>query len=204
MKMKPFFVLVWTLTSFLDAARRFPTVPHRSVDPPPPLSALAAGLLRVAPTGDGARGDGLFAVASLPAGTWLGDYEGEVLSLRAYVKRYPGGRDSRYTFLLNPDAQRRDRVYVDAADPTLANAMRYINHSRVAANVDSTVIKGTNVRLTANRDVAAGEELLMDYGPLYTPAAAWDALEAAAATSNPTTTIEDDDDDGNGGESQHP
>ena len=142
-------------------------------------SALASGLLTIQPTGD-ARGEGLFAVASLPTGTWLGNYEGEVLSLREYSKRYPGGRDSRYTFLINPDAQRRYRVYVDAADPTKSNAMRYINHSRASANVDSTVdTDAVAVRLTTSRVVAAGDELLMDYGPMYEPAAAWDDLEAA-------------------------
>ena len=37
------------------------------------------------------RGNGAFAVKIIPAGTYLGDYEGEMLDEAAYWARYPSG-----------------------------------------------------------------------------------------------------------------
>ncbi len=48
------------------------------------------GECQVRPTEDG-RGSGAFAVRLVPAGTYLGDYEGEMLDETAYWARYPSG-----------------------------------------------------------------------------------------------------------------
>ena len=45
---------------------------------------------QVCPTGDG-RGNGAFAAKHIPAGAYLGDYEGELLDEAAYWARYPSG-----------------------------------------------------------------------------------------------------------------
>lgn len=45
---------------------------------------------QVCPTGDG-RGNGAFAAKHIPAGAYLGDYEGERLDEAAYWARYPSG-----------------------------------------------------------------------------------------------------------------
>ena len=37
------------------------------------------------------RGNGAFAAQLIPAGTFIGDYEGEVLDEAAYWHRYPSG-----------------------------------------------------------------------------------------------------------------
>lgn len=42
------------------------------------------------PTTDG-RGNGAFAAKPIPAGTYIGDYEGELLDEAAYWARYPSG-----------------------------------------------------------------------------------------------------------------
>ena len=156
------------------------------------LSALDHGWLEVRETGL-CRGQGLFTRVSIVCGTFIGNYCGEKLSHREYTSRYPSG-NSAYTFLVDPNAQRRSRVFIDAADPSKSNLMRFINHNR-NANVDAvaslgkkkTVVGGgrrivsnedendnVQIRVTACRDIAADEELFLDYGPLYTPALEWD------------------------------
>ena len=156
-------------------------------------SALDQGWLEVRNTGF-CRGQGLFTRVSLVCGTFIGIYSGEKLSHREYTARYPLGNSS-YTFLVDPNAQRRHRVFIDAADPSKSNLMRYINHNR-DANVDAVASQGNKktidgggrrrivsneddidavqIRVTACRDIAADEELFLDYGPLYTPALTWD------------------------------
>jgi hypothetical protein len=71
----------------------------------------------------GSRGRGLFALHAIEINSMLGEYMGEVLSQRQYSARYPKG-DSDYTFLLSEEAQRRDRIYVDAADESKSNIFR--------------------------------------------------------------------------------
>lgn len=50
---------------------------------------LAPGAVVVRPTGD--RGNGAFAAAAIPVGTYLGDYTGELLDRSAFFARYPSG-----------------------------------------------------------------------------------------------------------------
>lgn len=51
---------------------------------------VAAGAVVVRPTGD-VRGNGAFAAAVIPKGTYLGDYIGELLDRAAFFQRYPDG-----------------------------------------------------------------------------------------------------------------
>jgi hypothetical protein len=71
----------------------------------------------------GSRGRGLFALHDIEINSILGEYIGEVLSQRQYSARYPEG-NSDYTFLLSEEAQRRDRIYVDAANESKSNIFR--------------------------------------------------------------------------------
>jgi hypothetical protein len=71
----------------------------------------------------GSRGRGLFALRDIEINSILGEYIGEVLSQRQYSARYPEG-NSDYTFLLSEEAQRRDRIYVDAANESKSNIFR--------------------------------------------------------------------------------
>jgi hypothetical protein len=71
----------------------------------------------------GSRGRGLFALHAIEINSILGEYIGEVLSQRQYSARYPEG-NSDYTFLLSEEAQRRDRIYVDAANESKSNIFR--------------------------------------------------------------------------------
>lgn len=53
-------------------------------------------MFQVRPTQNN-RGNGAFAVADIPAGTHVGDYEGELLDEAAYWQRYPSGVVSAFT-----------------------------------------------------------------------------------------------------------
>lgn len=65
--------------------RLYLTVGVPSQGPP-----VQAGAVVVRPTGD-VRGNGAFAAALIPKGTYLGDYTGELLDRAAFFRRYPDG-----------------------------------------------------------------------------------------------------------------
>jgi SET domain-containing protein len=118
------------------------------------------------------KGLGLFATRKLPAGFHIGDYIGEKLRYKEYLRRYPNG-ESAYTFLVNPDDQRRDRIYIDAVNPMKSNFTRYINHD-IHPNLDVRVFllklaksKDYSIRFITNREINEDEELCFDYGPEY-------------------------------------
>ena len=145
----------------------------------------------------GHKGLGLFAAADIEPGTSLGFYEGELLTQSQYCSRYPEGQ-SRYAFLLLDSCQRRERIYIDSADPSRSNLARFMNHGSEDCNVASRTRHwdlitqksclgfsshercagvcsklGKGIRITAiefvsQRLIFAGEELLFDYGDLYT------------------------------------
>ena len=143
----------------------------------------------------GHKGLGLFAAFPIEAHRPLGYYEGELLTQSQYSSRYPRG-ESRYAFLVLDTCQRRERVYIDSADPRRSNQARYMNHSH-ESNVRSRLrhwdverrtclgfeasqrsvgvcmrqSKGCHIfaiEFLSQRDIAAGEELLFNYGELYT------------------------------------
>lgn len=71
----------------------------------------------------GMKGKGLFSLQCIQENTLLGEYLGEVLTQREFATRYPKG-DAEYVFLVSEDVQRRDRIYVDAADEMKSNIFR--------------------------------------------------------------------------------
>ena len=126
--------------------------------------AFSLGLVEIRHTG-GAKGHGVYAVTALANNTWVGDYVGEVLTQSKYLKRYPA-EDAEYVLSANEDYN------VDAADPSKSSFLRYANHSCDAPNLFFDVQKvrkqrEKTVKFYTARDVAAGEELVFDYGKTY-------------------------------------
>lgn len=106
--------------------------------------------------GSGIHGNGVFATAPLRAGEHLMDYRGEVIDWDEANERYASsGAEHGHTF------------YFDLGDGRVidggvgGNSARWINHG-CAPNVHA-VVDGTRVELLALRDIAAGDELLLDY-----------------------------------------
>jgi len=113
------------------------------------------------------KGNGLFAAAPIAAGTFLFDYQGEVLrSLDELFERYPDGRGA-YIACVNSE------MYIDGADPESGLA-RWMNHRRRGPTVQARKQRfgpSPAMHFYAARDVAGGEELVFDYGDEY-----WDAM----------------------------
>lgn len=127
--------------------------------------ALSLGLVAVRDTG-GPKGNGVFAAAPLAFNTWIGDYQGEVLTQKKYLRRYPN-EDAQYVLGCNEDYN------IDAADPAKSTFTRFLNHATgAAANCVFDIAKVRRQRAKAvkfytSRDVSVGEELCFDYGPSY-------------------------------------
>lgn len=130
------------------------------------LTRLPDSCFIVAETGD-SRGRGLFAAAPIEAGRFLFDYEGEILSEAQFQQRYPKGIETDYSVRL--ELADVASAYLDAADPLLSNVARYMNHDGASPNCVMWTITHPVPRclLFTQIDVAAGEELVWDYGAEY-------------------------------------
>jgi hypothetical protein len=133
---------------------------------------LDASVFRVAHTGDPARGRGLYVSegSAISSGTYLFDYEGELIDQQSYDARYSpeSAKQADYAVgLLLPDGR---SVYIDAADEAQSNLARFMNHvdSDQANVVAWTLYEPTpRVLCFAARDLEAGVELRFDYGEEY-------------------------------------
>ena len=86
-----------------------------------------------------------------------------VVALAVVDQHLLAGRDVAHRVDLDPplaDAQRRVRRAIDAS--ASADPLRYTNHS-CAPNASLRIRQG-RVEIYAMRDIAAGEEVLVDYG----------------------------------------
>jgi hypothetical protein len=111
---------------------------------------------------DGRKGYGLFADESMPAEAFVGVYTGEVRRRSLFSLR-----DTRYCFRLPDLTTFGPHFLIDAF--VAGNHTRFINHSG-EPNVEacSAYCDGMMYMiLRTTRSIAAGEELVMDYGPLY-------------------------------------
>lgn len=100
---------------------------------------------------------GVRARRPLPRGATLAFYAGEVV---------PHASGRGYDFALN--AADADGPCVDAARQ--GNATRFLNHSAAAPNCRAVHDGGALIRLVASRDIASGQELLLNYGAQFWPA----------------------------------
>jgi len=102
------------------------------------------------------HGRGVFARVALAAGEELIDYHGEVITWQEASRRYESGdQDYGHTFFFDID----DGLVIDGG--VNGNESRWINHS-CEPNCEF-VQQGRRVFVRALRDIAGGEELLLDY-----------------------------------------
>lgn len=110
------------------------------------------------------HGNGVIAVAEIPAGRRLVEYVGEVITQTEATRRYGGSADDGHTFLftLTPNH------VIDAN--VNGNLARWINHScapNCEALVDTAPGKDRRrdrIFIHSLRPIAKGEELTYDYG----------------------------------------
>jgi len=125
---------------------------------------LSDGAIAVRPTTDG-RGNGAFAAVPIARGTFIGEYEGDMLSEAQYWSRYPSGVSD---YCIRVDAQWTIDGAGRAPDTSAFSAC-HMNHAGGAvANVARQTLRhDRRVMFYAQRDISAGEELLLDYGSVY-------------------------------------
>lgn len=124
---------------------------------------LVPAAVVVRPTGD-ARGNGAFAAAPIPAGTFLGDYTGELLDLPAFYARYPDGVGD---FATAVDSEWTIDAVAECADTQRFHPV-HMNSSKVRPNVRRHYRRAQRrISFFTTRDVLPGEELLYDYGRAY-------------------------------------
>jgi uncharacterized protein len=109
------------------------------------------------------HGKGVFALRPLVAGERVLEYKGEVVTWRKAIRRHQRQGVAGHTFLFGLSD---DRV-IDGSRG--GNSARWLNHACVANCV--AVEDGGRVFIETVRDIAAGEELFIEYrlaidGPL--------------------------------------
>jgi SET domain-containing protein len=102
---------------------------------------------------DRADGRGAFAAEPIPARRKIGEIRGESISVREARRRAKG----QARIMIVEVSERRAIDASGSADP-----LRYTNHS-CAPNASLRIRQG-RVEIYATRDIAAGEEVLVDYG----------------------------------------
>lgn len=135
--------------------------PARPVEPPPP--AAAPGRARGVPADpqkfavqvrpSPIDGQGAFAAEPIPARRKIGEIRGESISVREARRR---ARTLARIMIVEVSERRA----VDASGST--DPLRFTNHS-CAPNAMLRIRQG-RIELYARRDIAAGEELSVDYG----------------------------------------
>ena len=114
----------------------------------------------------------MYAKRDLEAGTLIGKYAGELLTLEEHENSKSSGL---YAMCLATGD------VLDGEEEARSNFLRFINHSKAKANCEAEDafyeneflfgISCNAVSIATKRDIAAGEELLFDYGTSY-----WDEL----------------------------
>lgn len=100
-------------------------------------------------------GRGLFAGCAIPARAKIGDFEGEVISIREARRRARGRKVVAIVEL--------DRKAIDATDT--GRGFRFINHSCTPNTF--TRLTAQRAEFYALRRIRPGEELTVNYGPSH-------------------------------------
>lgn len=120
----------------------------------------------------GGKGQGVFALKPIGKGQLIGRYQGIVRSDYDYSVAYEHGLTSgAYIMTLG------DTWVLDGDDEERSAWTRFVNHSKRKANCASYMLtispleqRLNCVYFEATRDIASGEEILVDYGEEY-----WDS-----------------------------
>jgi SET domain-containing protein len=101
----------------------------------------------------GIHGKGAFCVKPISAGTLIGRYDGERLTPEEADERHGGS--GAHTFLFSHS----EGFVIDGG--SAGNGTRFVNHG-CAPNIEACE-NGSRIEFYAIRDLAIGEELLLDY-----------------------------------------
>jgi SET domain-containing protein len=112
-------------------------------------------------------GNGVFAKVAIPKGAYLGTYAGEFITEEDYLRRATAGRWQYMMGLLDcAKPQTGGLVTVDGVNGNVFTRMNYAPAEFQNVRFEK-VCEAPFVKVVALRDIAAGEELWVDYGPRY-------------------------------------
>jgi len=124
-------------------------------------------------------GNGVFTTVPIPKGAVLGAYTGEFITEEEFRRRSAANRWQYMMGLL--DCARPNTgglVTIDGIDGNVFTRMNYAPPEFQNVRFEK-ICEAPFVKIVALRDVAAGEELWVDYGPRYR----YDFMEDPAVTS---------------------
>jgi SET domain-containing protein len=112
-------------------------------------------------------GNGVYTKTAIPKGAVLGAYEGEFVTEEEYQRRLNAGRWQYMMGLL--DCAKPHTGGLGTIDGVKGNAFTRMNYAPAEfQNVKfEKICEAPFVRIVALRDIAADEELWVDYGPKY-------------------------------------
>jgi len=117
-----------------------------------PLPLQLEGVVRVKPSS--VHGLGLFALRDIPRNKLLGRYGGRIVKAPE--------RDADYAYSLDGNSG----WFIDGARCNAMTWARYINHGDADRNENNCVFTASGT-VRVIRNIAAGQELLVDYGGKY-------------------------------------
>jgi SET domain-containing protein len=112
-------------------------------------------------------GNGVFTKVAIPKGAYLGAYTGEFITEEEYQRRYYANRWQYMMGLL--DCAKPHTGGITTIDGINGNVFTRMNFAPAEfQNVKfEKICEAPFVKISALRDIAAGEELWVDYGPNY-------------------------------------
>ena len=109
-------------------------------------------------------GTGVFAKKDIPLNTDLGFYRGQHLTTPEFEKKFADAGLGAYVLTLNEESDPNKKFYVDGLKK--GNWTSRINSPKGTSN-KANIVFYTDGRVVAKRNIKAGEELFVGYGPKY-------------------------------------
>jgi len=112
-------------------------------------------------------GNGVFTKVAIPKGAYLGAYTGEFITEEEYLRR---ARENQWQYMMGLlDCAKPRTGGISTIDGIQGNVFTRMNYAPAEfQNVKfEKVCETPFVKVVALRDIAAGEELWVDYGPRY-------------------------------------
>jgi SET domain-containing protein len=112
-------------------------------------------------------GNGVFTTAAIPSGAYLGAYTGEFITEEEYWRRHNANRWHYMMGLLDcAKPHTGGLVTIDGIDGNVFTRMNYAPDEFQNVKFEK-ICEAPFVKIVAVKDIAAGEELWVDYGPNY-------------------------------------
>lgn len=121
-------------------------------------------LIEMKPSNIPGAGTGVFAKTNIPANTELGYYRGEHLSAEEFEKKFGDVGLGTYVLTLDDPEDSSKKMYVDGLKK--GNWTSRINSPKGTLN-KANIVFYTDGRVVSRRNIKAGEELFVGYGPKY-------------------------------------